>query len=290
VRERKTYDILHAHMAFGHAVVAVVAARCFGKRCIIKIACAGPYGDLSQFSKFEWFDMALGILKQADIVVAVSSEVEQELLNYGFPPHRIVRISNGVDTVHFTPGPKSLRRPEKTRFVLIGRRHPQKGIDTTLHAARRLKKNGFGDRFEVCLYGTDYPEYDYVSVASEMKVDDVVKFFPFQENIVSVYNSAHCFLLPSRGEGLSNSLLEAMSMELPLIATRVSGVPDVINNEEDGILVPSDAPDMLAAAMLRIISDPNRAMQLGMKARQKVISSFSLKSVANRYSELYQKL
>jgi glycosyltransferase involved in cell wall biosynthesis len=290
VRERKTYDILHVHMALGHAVVAVVVARCFKKRCIIKIACAGPYGDLCRFSEFDWFDKALGILKQADAIVAVSTEVKQELLQYGFPPQRIVRISNGVDTVHFAPSPKSFCNPEKTRFILVGRRHPQKGIDTTLEAARRLKEDGLGKCFEVCLYGSDYREYDYVKMAREMKVDDVVEFFPFQANIVPIYDSAHCLLLPSRGEGLSNSLLEAMSMELPVIATRVSGVEDVISDNEDGILISDDAPDMLAAAMARIISDPNRSRQLGIKARHKVNRLFSLASVAKSYSDLYQAL
>jgi glycosyltransferase involved in cell wall biosynthesis len=290
VRERKTYDILHVHMAFGHAVVAVVVARCFGKKCIIKIACAGPYGDLYQFSRFEWFDKALEILKQADRIVAVSGEVQRELIQYGFPPQRIIRISNGVDTAHFAPGTRSFNKTERTRFIVIGRRHPQKGIDRALEAARRLKEDGPGRSFEVCLYGSDYPEYDYAGMAKQMKIDDVVKFYPFQADIVSVYNSAHCFLLPSRGEGLSNSLLEAMSMELPAIATRVSGVEDVISDNEDGILISDDAPDMLAAAMARIISDPNRSRQLGIKARHKVNRLFSLASVAKSYSDLYQAL
>jgi glycosyltransferase involved in cell wall biosynthesis len=289
VRKRNTYDILHAHMAFGHAVVAVVVARCFGKRSIVKIACAGEYGDLHQFSKFDWFDKALAILKQADAIVAVSSEVKKELLQYGFSAQQIVPLSNGVDTDRFKPK-RILGGSERIRFIQVGRRHPQKGIDVILGAAQTLKGNGLGDRFEVRLYGADCPDYDYARLAAEMKVDDVVKFFPFQEDISSVYNSAHCFLLPSRGEGLSNSLLEAMSMELPAIATRVSGVPEAIDDEEDGVLIPCESPDMLAAAMGRVISDPQRFRQLGVRARQKMIRRFSLEGIGGRYSELYQKL
>jgi glycosyltransferase involved in cell wall biosynthesis len=289
VKRRGTYEVLHAHMAFAHAVVAVVVARCFRKKCIIKIACTGEYGDLCTFSKFELFEKALRILHRADAVVAVSSEVEQELLRYGFPAQRVVRISNGVDAAHFqrtAPFPDRM----KIRFILIGRRHPQKGIDTTLHAARKLNQDGFGGRFVIDLYGIDYPEYDYRAMARELGVTDAVRFFPFEKNILDVYNSAHCFLLPSRGEGLSNSLLEAMAMGLPVVATSVSGTPDVIDAGENGILIPSDSPDMLAGAMSRIISNPELSQRLGQNARRKVQSHFSLESVACRYSKLYEAL
>jgi glycosyltransferase involved in cell wall biosynthesis len=289
VRNRNSYDVLHAHMAFGHAVVAVVVARCFRKRCIIKIACTGQYGDLHIFSQFDGFPHALRILRQADAIVAISSEVEQELLQYGFPAGRIVRIANGVDAACFKraqPFPDS----GKTCFIIIGRRHPQKGIDTALQAARLLTDRGLGDRFEIHLYGIDYPEYDYRAQAHELGVAGAVKFFPFEQQILAVYHSANCFLLPSRGEGLSNSLLEAMAMELPAIATRVSGTQEVIDDGENGILIPPDDPGTLAAAMSGIISNRERAAQLGRSARRKVESCFSLESVARRYSELYEQL
>lgn len=289
VRQRHTYDLLHAHLAFGHAVVAVVAARCLGKKAIVKIACAGEYGDLCLFSKFAGFAAALKVLHQADAVVAISREVERELLQYGFPAHRIVRIPNGVDTDFFR---RTQPMPErgKTQFILIGRRHPQKGIDTTLLAAQRLLAQGLGDQFEIRLYGADYAEHDYRALARDLGVVEHVRFFPFERDIRAVYHSAHCFLLPSRGEGMSNSLLEAMALELPVIATPVSGTPDVVDDGVDGVLVPPDAPAALAAAMARVIADPAFAHQLGQRARRKVETQFALPRVAQQYSELYSRL
>jgi len=289
LRNRGSYDVLHAHMAFGHAVVATVLARCFRRKCIIKIACAGEYGDLSTFSRFEAFDKALRILHQADAVVAVSREVERELNQYGFQPERIVRIPNGVDTAFFHRN-RPLQSSNKLRFVLIGRRHPQKGIDTTLRAALKLKQQGLGGRFEIKLYGADYPEYDYRAMASEFGVEDLVALLPFEKDIIKVYNEAHGFLLPSRGEGLSNSLLEAMAMELPVIATPVSGTPDVVDDDKDAILIPPDSPENLAESMSKIIHRPDWAHQLGVNARQKVESRFSLESTARQYSALYERM
>src|SRR5450756_190513 len=169
VNNRRSYDVLHAHQAFGHAVVAVVAARLLRKRCIIKVACAGEYGDMNVFSRFEAFDRALKILHHADAVVAISSEVEQELLERGFSPERIVRIPNGVDTDYFKrTAPPPPRDP--VRFVLVGRRHPQKGVDVALEAAKLLKDGGLGGRFEIELYGADYPEFNYFEMAMQLGV------------------------------------------------------------------------------------------------------------------------
>jgi len=289
VRHRHTYDVLHVHMAYGHAVVAVVVARYFGKKCIIKIACTGEFGDLYNFSKFDGFNRALQILYRADTIVAVSREVEQELLSYGFSPGRIMRISNGVDT-HYFQRNCSFPERNKVSFILVGRRHPQKGIDTTLHAVKLLQKEGLVDHFEIKLYGPDYPEYNYQNMAQRLGVAKVVDFFPFERDMLSVYQSAHCLLLPSRGEGLPNSLLEAMAMELAVIVSRVSGTPDVVDDGENGILIPSDSPEALAKAMAFIIKNPDKALRLGQEARQKVAAKFSLSSVAQQYSALYHRL
>jgi glycosyltransferase involved in cell wall biosynthesis len=289
LRNRDSYDVLHAHMAFGHAVVATVLARCFRRKCIIKIACAGEYGDLYTFSKFEGFGMALRILHQADAIVAVSREVERELQEYGFPPERIMRIPNGVDTSFFRRT-QPVQPCDKVSFVLIGRRHPQKGIDTTLHAVLRLKQEGLANRIEIKSYGADYPEYNYRAMAERLGVADLVEFRPFEKDIVSVYNAARCFLLPSRGEGLSNSLLEAMAMELPVIATPISGTPDVVDDGKDGVLIAPDSPRALAESMSKVVHRPDWARQLGLNARKKVENGFSLESTAQRYSCLYERL
>lgn len=286
---RDSFDVLHSHMAYGHSVVAVVAARTFGKKCIIKVACTGEYGDLNTFSAFPGFSAAIVILRQADAVVAISRMVEQELISFGFPADRIVNIPNGVDTDVFRrDAPPS--ESSKTRFILMGRRHPQKGIDTALRAARRLVDDGMGDKFEIIMYGADYPEHDYRALAKELRVQELVEFRPFEPEVLSAYREAHCLLLPSRGEGMSNALLEAMSMELAVITTHVSGTIDVVDDENDALVVPPDSPDALARRMSDVIHNRELVRDLGLRARAKVMSRFSLTSVSQRYSELYSRV
>ena len=211
IKNRNKYDILHCHFAYGHAVVAVVVARLLRKRCIIKIACAGEFGEFHNFSKFDGFSKALHVLHQADAMIAVSAEVEQELLRYGFSKDRIVRIPNGVDTDYFNPHYRE-EISNKVRFLFVGRRQPQKGVDLLLAAVQNLKTSGLGKKLEVQLCGVDSHGHDYQVMADRLGLSRLVKFLPFQKEMRQYYQEAQCFLLPSRGEGLSNALLEAMSM------------------------------------------------------------------------------
>ena len=288
VRNRHSYDIIHSHQCFNHAVVDALAARCFGKKSILKIACAGEVGDLNVFSQFRGFNLVQKILHQTDAVIAISTEIEKELQEYGFPAEHIYSIPNGVDADEF-----ERRRPfpdrSKVIFLLIGRRTPQKGIDIAFRAIQSLLQKGMVN-IELRLYGLDYPEYDYRKMAQECGVQSVVRFYSHTDNIQDVYHDAHCLLLPSRTEGLSNVLLEAMSLELPVIATRISGTVDVVEHDRSGILIAPEDPEALAAAMMQVIKNPDRACRLGKNARQRIKEKFSLDSVARQYSNLYQDL
>jgi len=289
VENRHKYDIFHAHQAWGHAAAAVLVARCFHKKSIVKVACAGDFGDIEVLKNLKGGRNGLRILRQVDAIIAVSQEVEKELLRNGFSSQRIYHIPNGVDTDFFKrndPFPPWT----KIRFILVGRRHYHKGIDIALQALSLIKKQGLAQRIELRLYGRDFEGYDYRKMAVELGLDEMVEFLPFSDDIYDVYQSAHVFILPSRGEGLSNSLLEAMSMELPVIATRVSGTTDVVEDEKDGLLIPPESAPALAHAMLKIIQEPEFALKIGQNARQKVLYKFSLDIVAQQYADLYQKL
>lgn len=218
----------------------------------MKITCAGNlYGDLTVLSGFSGSGLALRVLRQADAMIAISSEVERELIEiWGFPAERVVRLPNGVDTGYLR---RSRPFPERGKvwFALIGRRHPQKGVDLVLEAAAILKQRGLESRFEVKFYGLDYPECDYREMSKSLGVANLVEFLLHQEDMLDVLHSIRCFLLPSRGEGLSNALLEAMSMELPLIVTPVSGIVDAVEDGKDGITIPLGSSEALAGPWRR---------------------------------------
>jgi glycosyltransferase involved in cell wall biosynthesis len=289
IKKAHTYDILHNHQMFGHAVVSTLIARWLRKKNVIKLACAGTFGDLEVFSQFPYAKWGLQVLRMADAVIAVSREIEAELLHHDFASEQIHFIPNGVDLQEFQrtrPFPSTLKR----RFILLGRRTPQKGIDTALRAVKILADKGLAGGFELNLYGWDYSEWDYRRLARDLEVDRYVNFLPFDNNILEVYQEAHCLLLPSVGEGLSNVLLEAMAMEMPVIASQVSGTVEVLQHQKDGLLIPPRSAEALASAMELVLSTPEVAFELGRQARLKVQEYYSLDAVAQRYAELYGAL
>lgn len=289
IKKQHTYNILHNHQMCGHAVIATLVARWLGKKNVIKLACAGLFGDFEAFSQFAYLKWGLKVLHMADAIVAISREIQDELLHYGFAPEKIHRIPNGVDLQEFRrTGP--LPRDPKRRFILLGRRDPQKGIDTALKALKILTDKGLADRVELKSYGRDYSDWGYRQMARDLGVDQYVSFLPFEDNIVEVYQKAYCLLLPSVGEGLSNVLLEAMAMEMPVIGSQVSGTAEVVDNKKTGLLIPTGSPEALAQAMELVVTNPRLAADLGRRARWKVQEYYSLDAVAQKYAELYESL
>jgi glycosyltransferase involved in cell wall biosynthesis len=289
LKKRHTFDILHNHQMWGHAVVATLVARWLGKKNIIKLACAGAFGDLEVFSQLRYAKWGLQIIQMADAIIAVSHEIRNELLQHGFDPDKIHLIPNGVDVEEFQrtrPLPGNPRR----RFILLGRRTPQKGIDTALKAVKILADKGLAHGLELMLYGWDYSEWDYRQMARDLGVEGYVSFLPFENDVLEVYQAGYCLLLPSVGEGLSNVLLEAMSLEMPVIASRVSGTVEVVDHRQDGLLIPPGSAEALAVAMELVLAKPEVAVALGREARRKVQGHYSLDAVARKYAGLYELL
>jgi glycosyltransferase involved in cell wall biosynthesis len=127
-------------------------------------------------------------------------------------------------------------------------------------------------------------------MARDLEVDRYVTFHPFDNNILDVYQEANCLLLPSVGEGLSNVLLEAMALEMPVIASRVSGTVEVLEDHNNGLLIPLGSPEALASAMELVLFKPELASDLGRQARLKVQEHYSMDAVAQQYAELYGSL
>jgi glycosyltransferase involved in cell wall biosynthesis len=289
MKKRHSFDILHNHQIWGHAIVSTLVARWLRKKNIIKLACAGTFGDLEVFSHLRHARWGLKVLQMADALIAVSHEIRSELLVHGFDPDKIHLIPNGVDVQEFQRSWPFSDNPRR-RFILLGRRTPQKGIDTALQAVKILADKGLAGDLELHFYGWDYAEWDYRQMARDLKVEDHVNFLPFEENVLEVYHGAHCLLLPSMGEGLSNVLLEAMALEMPVIASRVSGTVEVVDHGKDGLLIPPGSPEALAGAMELVITKPELAYALGRRARRKVQECYSLDAVAQKYSALYDGL
>jgi glycosyltransferase involved in cell wall biosynthesis len=294
IRYSKSFDILHAHLAFAPAVAACVAGKILGKRVIVKFGNSGRFGDMYELKRTWRGRLSLAIIRQwADLYIALTDDIEKELLDAGFAPARIARVVNGVNTVVFCPSID--KQAAKTRLGLsgqtvllyTGRLTAQKALPNLFMALKQVV--GRFENVHLLLVGDGEEQSALEKLAEEQNIKRHVTFTGRQDSVKIYLDAADIFVLPSIGEGISNSLLEAMSAGLACVATRVGGSVDVLG-EGAGILVSPNNIEELSGAILQLVSDPVKTKAMGARARQRAVDCYDLDAIGARYFDLYRKL
>jgi sugar transferase (PEP-CTERM/EpsH1 system associated) len=234
---------------------------------------------------------AVGSLVQR--FVAVSQEIEQWLVqDVGLPESKVVRICNGVDTEGFRPAAQSADRDRPLTFGTVTRFSEIKDPFNTLEAflAARAEVRRRGGRIKLIMVG-DGPLLGAVKekVRSAHAHDDIC--FPGKRHDVENWlRRLDVFVLGSRREGISNTILEAMAAGLPVVATRTGGNLELVSNGCTGILVPPESSDALAKALLSYVVDPLSMRRHGANARQRAVEQYSIDRMISNYDELYRSI
>lgn len=291
-RRRKHYDIIHVHGLSYHTFAAVLAARWFDKTTITKLANSGSASDVEKMRQDRQLAGARFMLATAlrcDRFVALNQTIVEELVEAGVPRSRIVRVSNGVDLDDVEPQYRTtVHRPP--RVIFVGRLHRQKGLETLLRALRILLDSRDVDGVRLVVVG-DGPERGTLEQLSRsLAIDEIIDFVGIADDVAPYLRDADVFVLPSHAEGLSNALLEAMAVGLPVIVSNVPGNADVVEHGRTGLVFEVGNASELAASLVRVLHDDDLRNRLGMAARGSVDDSYSLDEVAGRYIELYDEL
>ncbi len=226
--------------------------------------------------------------RSADAVLVITPRLARQLVSEGVEEDRIRVIPPGVNPALFT-GPfedpfPSIGRP---RIVFIGRLAPQKGVRTLVEAARLLRAPGV----RVLLVGDGPQRPTLEREVRRLGVDDVVHFLGFvsHERVPAVLSHADLLVLPSLYEELGTILLEAMWVGVPVVASRTGGIPDIIDDGVNGLLVsPGDSVE-LAHAIDRVLSSPDLARRLGEAARERA-KGYDWEVLAERVLEAYRSV
>jgi glycosyltransferase involved in cell wall biosynthesis len=220
--------------------------------------------------------------RAAHAVVANSTAAAEQLRGEGVPPARIRVIPNGVDCDLFAVPPRE--RPIR-RLVTVANLRLEKGHDTLI-AAFSLLASRHPD-IELLFVGDGPLRSTLVRQVNLRGLRSRIRFLGERPDISSQLATADLFVLPSRTEACPNAVLEAMSSGLPIVATRVGGVPELIEDGADGLLVSADAPGELANAIEALIEHPARAAALGRAARVKAEQRFSFDRMIDGFEHLY---
>jgi sugar transferase (PEP-CTERM/EpsH1 system associated) len=229
--------------------------------------------------------------------VALSCHLEEYLeRQVGVPAGRISQIYNGVDTERFRPA--QARQPiagcpfnDPADFVVgwIGRMDPVKDLPTLLQAfARACQRAGAQARLRLALVGDGSARASVAQLAEALGLRGHVWFAGERADIADVMRGLDCFALPSLGEGISNTLLEAMASRLPIVATRVGGNGELIEPGMTGLLVPPGDVEALTEALLGHFGDRARARRQAKAARRVAEARFSLARMVSDYCSLYE--
>ncbi len=236
------------------------------------------YGALDRFT-----------LRRYSGIVAVSDGVKQRLLNAGVAARRIRLIRNGVDLKPFANAqqPNQDRSGEDHSLCvgLVGRLSHEKGIDLFLRAASDVLIKLPLIRFAIVGDGPDQAQLE--ELVAQLKIGASVSLLGRSEDMPAFYASLDILVSSSRQEGLPIALLEGMASGLPLVATNVGLVPDIVHNDRTGILVSTESVDALATAMLKLIQNPKLRRSYGAAAQTLIAEEYSAQRMTKEYLSLY---
>jgi glycosyltransferase involved in cell wall biosynthesis len=217
----------------------------------------------------------------AHAFVTVSRDAARYYTDSGLPSRRVQTIWNGIDLEIFAyQGPLN-----GGPVVAVARLSPEKNMANLLRAAALARDADPAFRLEIA--GDGPCREDLVRLAQELNLGPIVKFLGEVRDVPALLARAALFVLPSKSEGISLTLLEAMARGLPAIATHVGGNPEVVVEGETGYLVPSDNASALAKALLALRNNADKARQMGRAGRRRVEDCFEVRGMIAQYERLY---
>ena len=225
--------------------------------------------------------------RAAHAVVANSGAAREQLAREGVPTARLHLIPNGLDISRYTPVPPAGagNAARLRKIVMVANLRAEKGHDTVLRSAPRILAR-YPDA-SITFVGEGPRRESLEILTRALDLVGRVTFLGERQDVPAVLGQHDLFVLPSRSEAFPNALIEAMATALPVIATDVGGIPEVVRDGVNGRLVPPDDADALADAVLGFMDDPAAAAALGRAARADVERHYTLDRMVERFEQLY---
>jgi glycosyltransferase involved in cell wall biosynthesis len=206
-------------------------------------------------------------------------------LAQGCDPGRVQLLGNVIDTEAFAPQSRPARVP--LRVLGVGRLGPEKRFDRFLRALARVRERSLTP-VEGWIVGDGPLRRTLAAEARRLGLVDHVEFRGAITDMTAVYASAEILVLPSDWEGTPNVLLEAMATGMPVLATRVGGVPGLVRDGENGLLVDVEDEESLACQLQRLVEEPELRRRLGTAGAEFVRSHHSTQGLAASLATLYR--
>jgi sugar transferase (PEP-CTERM/EpsH1 system associated) len=226
--------------------------------------------------------------------IVVSEDMKNWLINsIGIKRSKVKKIINGVDTAKFRPVTENaldlnfkLKRGEIT-IGTVGRLDPIKNHDLLIKAFDKINSKY---KMKLVIVGKGPERKHLENLKNKLSCRDRIVFMGERSNINEILRNWDIFVLPSKNEGMSNTILEAMATGLPIIASKVGGNPELVSDGMTGLLISNGNIEDLRRAVVYYLDHPDKIKTHGERARIKTESRFSLKKMVEEYRNLYTSL
>src|SRR3989344_6964945 len=227
-----------------------------------------------------WFTVLL-----AHTTLAVSEKTKRDLSSMPFIKNKIKAVHNGIEDFDTLPTEESRRilspnDTAKTILFSLSELHPSKGFDVALRGLAKLPKE-IKERIVYTIAGSGDEKENLENLSKELGIQEMVNFLGFVENAKKLLSGADIFLFPSRNENLPFAILEAGLKGLPIIATSVGGIPEIITDMQSRILVHPNNPKEIKEAILYFLDHPEKQKEFGLEIKKIVSENFSLEKMVS---------
>lgn len=297
LKRGRDFDVWHVHQYGLHAALSLALGKIFGRPVILKLTSTAGQGIGKATESLPFSLQTAAMMRRVDACVAISRETVEEAISFGIPVDRVYALGNGVDVRVFYP----VSHKEKLRVrselgvkatgvvIYVGRLSTEKNPDGLLtaweKALSRLPAN-----WKLVFVGNGPMEKTLTLRIRNGTFNDSVLLVGQKNDISRWMQAADIFVLPSHNEGLSNTMLEAMSSGLPIISTQVSGILETLKETGAGIVVGVNRMDELADALVTLTHDSTIRLIMGRVGRELIEEKYSIQKIAVLYLDLYRKL
>jgi glycosyltransferase involved in cell wall biosynthesis len=294
VLEDEEIDILHTHL-FDPSVVGLAAGVLAGTP--IRVV-TRHYSDYHTRIHKSWHvRLDQFCTWSAHAVVAVSEHTAAHLRSAeNAPPGKVHVIPNGIDFERVRISSDDAAARIRTEFgtdhallLMAARLHPEKGYEHLFAALPEIAQR-LGDRVRLLIAGTGTFEAAYRERVRALGCSHLVHFLGFRRDLPDLMAAADLFVLPSVAEAFGLVLAEALYLGTPVVATRTGGIPEIVDDGVNGILVPPGDSTALAEAVARLLTDEPTRRRMRGAGRDKVLAQFRFDTMLQRYEALYETL
>lgn len=274
-------DVVHVHHSFTPlSVLAVRACNKLGIPCVLTNHSLPPAGDAEKWAKISYLTPYRWLLRPT-ITTAVSSAAALFIKDFLGLEEPVKIIPNAVDTEKFKPP----REGREDYVLYVGRLVRRKGVHILIRAAGILEEQGI--KCKVLIAGRGYFERYLRLLSADLGNIEFLGEVS-ERRKAELYRKARVFVLPSLvGESFGVVLLEAFASATPVVATRVGGIPEIVEHGVDGFLVEPGEPSQLAEAISEILTSESMWRKMSLNARRKAIERYSISIVGSLYEQAY---